>query len=217
MTTKTFAELLAEKKAALATSATAPSPTITPTPTITEHTTDPIAEDKPLSFAERMKLAAASPSTVERPTIGDPPPSPTPPAPITTPVEEPKLEIAPKVVISADIIAKSNAVIAAGSAIEADSEAESLSLIKERIARLATIEGLDLKSAMDGLKALILANPSACAQLLPEDVGEMVTALRAMTNNTVAAALAGPTRSRAKTKQPTLDADELSALIEDLL
>ena len=54
--------------------------------------------------------------------------------------------------------------------------------LQDKIRALSTTsEGEDLRYAMRDLKKAILANPSACALLLPEDIGEMVKHLRRMT------------------------------------
>lgn len=192
MSKPTFAELLAAKKASLAANQSA--------------TTTTTKEPEPEKVANPFlaKLASTTPAQALTPT----------PAPVE---EEAKVAAIPKLTIDSDIIAKSNAVIAAGSEIDAEVESSTTEEIRTRIERLADMPELDLKQAMDGLKALILANPSACAQLLPEDVGDMVTALRRMTNNTVAAALAPAKRGRAATKkEPILAADDLDALLGDL-
>ena len=197
MTKPTFAELLAAKKASLA----ATLPTL---PTVDESTLDePKPEPKPDKPTNPFlaKLAAkAQPAPAVEP----------------EPEPEPELAVIPKVTISADVIALSNATIQAGQAApNAEAEA-SLDLIKARITELQNMNGLDLSLAMDGLKTLILANPSACSQLLPEDVGDMVSALRRMTGNSKAAAQAAPTKGR-KAKAPAmLDAADLSALLEGL-
>ena len=193
MTKPTFAELLAAKKASLA----ATLPTAPTLPTVDESTLDePKPESKPdskpVSFLDKLKQAKAAPAV------------------------EPELAVIPKVTISADVIRLSNATIQAGQAApNAEAEA-SLDLIKARISELQNMNGLDLSLAMDGLKILILANPSACSQLLPEDVGDMVSALRRMTGNSKAAAQAAPTKGRKAKVTEMLDADDLSALIAGL-
>ena len=123
----------------------------------------------------------------------------------------------PKVVISSDVIKLSNQVALASKASEAIEEGSSTEEIKSRIDRLASLSGLDLKLAMDGLKSLILANPSACTQLLPEDVGDMVSALRKMTSNEKAAVMAAPKRASSKAAPSILAPDDLDALLGDLL
>ena len=194
MTKPTFAELLAAKKASLA----ATLPTAPTLPAVDEPKPETKPDSKPVSFLDKLKQAKAAPAV-------EPEPEP-----------EPELAVIPKVTISADVIRLSNATIQAGQAApNAEAEA-SLDLIKARITELQNMNGLDLSLAMDGLKTLILANPSACSQLLPEDVGDMVSALRRMTGNSKAAAQAAPTKGRKAKATAMLDADDLSALIAGL-
>lgn len=197
MTAKpTFAELLAAKKASLAKTINEPLPEI-------EETVAPAS--KPMTFAERMAAAkAAAPAPTTAPTTAPPV------------VEDPTPTALPKVVISSDVIKLSNQVALASKASEVIEEGSSTEEIKSRIDRLASLSGLDLKLAMDGLKSLILANPSACTQLLPEDVGDMVSALRKMTSNEKAAVMAAPKRA-SKAAPSILAPDDLDALLGDLL
>lgn len=213
-----FRELLAQKKASLSAKLDEPLE-IDSLPNVGEPITfeermakEPIPHEtvedlppasKPMTFAER--LAAAKAGATTRPAT----------APIEEPVEEPTA--LPKVVISQDVINLSNQTALSESAAGAIEETSSVEEIKERIARLATLSDLDLKLAMDSLKALILANPSACTQLLPEDVGDMVTALRSMTANSKAEIMAAPRRRTAAPKATALNPDELDALVGDLL
>lgn len=228
MTAKpTFAELLAAKKASLAKTINEPLPEIEELSVV----------EKPLSFKERMEQQAIPHETVED--VPDAPASKpmtfaermaaakkAASAPTIEPTEptEPTIEAEaeptalPKVVISSDVIKLSNQVALADKASEAIEEGSSTEEIKSRIDRLASLSGLDLKLAMDGLKSLILANPSACTQLLPEDVGDMVSALRKMTSNEKAAVMAAPKRaSSKKAAAPILAPDDLDALLGDLL
>lgn len=234
MTAKpTFAELLAAKKASLAKTINEPLPEIEELPVV----------EKPLSFKERMEQQAIPHDTVED--VPDAPASkpmtfaermaaakqaastePTEPTPTPAQLAEAKsnaeeaasLVALPKVVISSDVIKLSNQVALADKASEAIEEGSSTEEIKSRIDRLASLSGLDLKLAMDGLKSLILANPSACTQLLPEDVGDMVAALRKMTSNEKAAVMAAPKRASSKKEAPSILApDDLDALLGDLL
>ena len=206
MTKPTFAELLAAKKASLAASlSTLPTVDESTLTTVDEPKPESKPDSKPVSFLDKLKQAKAQPEA--QPEVEAKP---------ETKPEAAELVAIPKVTISADVIALSNKTIQASQAApNAEAEA-SLDLIKARITELQNMNGLDLSLAMDGLKTLILANPSACSQLLPEDVGDMVSALRRMTGNSKAAAQAAPTKGR-KAKAPAmLDADDLSALIAGL-
>lgn len=58
--------------------------------------------------------------------------------------------------------------------------------IKDMIDRLSqTEDGEPLKDAMKSLKKALLENPTACALLLPEDIGEMVKHLMKVTGKDI--------------------------------
>jgi hypothetical protein len=58
--------------------------------------------------------------------------------------------------------------------------------LKAKIAQLATTsEEEDLRYAMTDLKKALLANPIACAFLMPEDIGEMVKYIRRMSGKDI--------------------------------
>jgi hypothetical protein len=82
-----------------------------------------------------------------------------------------------------------------------------------------TEDGESLRGAMTELKSALKANPVACAMLLPEDIGQMTTCLRKMTNREILADLtSGGTRkkeSKSKVVVTQEQIDNLSA--EDLL
>ena len=213
MTAKpTFAELLAAKKASLAKTINEPLPEIEELAVV----------EKPLSFKERMEQQAIPDAPASKPmTFAERMAAAKQAAADLAPVaevEDPTPTALPKVVISSDVIKLSNQVALASKASEVIEEGSSTEEIKSRIDRLASLSGLDLKLAMDGLKSLILANPSACTQLLPEDVGDMVSALRKMTSNEKAAVMAAPKRASSKKEAPSILApDDLDALLGDLL
>ena len=190
-----FQELLAAKKAAL--SATTPAPAPSPSPI---EATEPAPPANDFMAKIRAAKEAVTPK-IEATTI-------------PTQVADPIPKAMPKIEISSRVVEMSNRVVAAEAAISEIEESSTTAEIKERIERLTTLDGFDLKQAMDGLKALILANPSACSLLLPEDVGDMVTALRRMTGNTKAELMAAPKRGGRKAAAPakTLAPDDLDAL-----
>ena len=202
-----FQELLAAKKAAL--SATTP-----PASGIVATALDGQMEQQAPANDFMAKIRAAKEAAAT-------PPSTPPATPKEAPAQEadPIPKAMPKIEISSKVVEMSNRVVAAESAISEIEESSTTAEIKERIERLTTLDGFDLKQAMDGLKALILANPSACSLLLPEDVGEMVTALRRMTGNAKAELMAAPKRGGRKAAAPakTLAPDDLDALLTDLL
>lgn len=90
--------------------------------------------------------------------------------------------------------------------------------IKQRISLLGQCEGHTLKSEMDELKKLIKAAPEACQFLLPEELGQMVRALRNMTDNKLAIDMgrAKPRASKKKAETPTLSAADLASALDDL-
>ena len=226
MSKPTFAELLAAKQAELAAKQSTPASGL-PASILDESTPAPAKERPANPFLARMAAAKAAPATPSSS------PSTSPSSAVVEKAAENLLRqvddkakvsdadlrevvtAIPKVELSAKTIAMSNAVVAAGSVADDITSGDDLDLIKDRIERLQSVDGFELKTAMDGLKSLILANPAACAQLLPEDIGEMVTALRRMTGNKEAAAMAAPARRKAA-KEPALDANALEDLMNDL-
>lgn len=75
--------------------------------------------------------------------------------------------------------------------------------LQEKIRTLSTTsDGEDLKFAMRDLKRALLANPSACALLLPEDIGEAVQALKRMI---------GPSLEKEETKRTKKEAKATKA------
>jgi len=48
------------------------------------------------------------------------------------------------------------------------------SILQARIANLTNMLPADLPSEMDSLREALLANPTACLMLLPEDIGQLV-------------------------------------------
>lgn len=171
--------------------------------------TNPVA-DEPKTFLEKL---AATKAAKEAATLADEPkPNPAP----EVVADNPSI---PRVELSADVIKLAN--VSVSQTVQAVDEETASSItvetIRARIEGLSVLDGFDLKTAMDGLRGLILANPSACALLLPEEVGDMVGALRKMTNNSKAAILATPTRKSAAKKKPEDDIPtgaELEALLD---
>lgn len=94
--------------------------------------------------------------------------------------------------------------------------------LQEKIKALATTsEGEDLKYAMRDLKKALLSNPSACALLLPEDIGEMVKYLKIMIGPDLAKIETSKAKKEAKEKAPKLikltdfSVEELKGLSDD--
>lgn len=88
--------------------------------------------------------------------------------------------------------------------------------ILPRIRELQELSGEDLTNAMKNLKAALMQNPAAVEVLLPEDIGEMVTALRRMTGQTIAVATEKKEKGVKKEKARVLTADELAAAFDEL-
>ncbi len=196
-----FQELLAAKKAALS-----DPPASGLVATALDDQPEPPAPAPNNDFLAKLRAAKEAATT------------PAPPKEAPAQEADPIPKAMPKIEISSRVVEMSNRVVAAEAAISEIEESSTTAEIKERIERLTTLDGFDLKQAMDGLKALILANPSACSLLLPEDVGDMVTALRRMTGNTKAELMAAPKRGgRKAAPAKTLNPDDLDALLTDLL
>ena len=83
-----------------------------------------------------------------------------------------------------------------------------------RIKELADLSGEDLTDAMKELKKALMHNPDAVALMLPEDIGDMVTALRRMTGESIVAATTKKPAGKAKAK--VLTAEEMAAAFEEL-
>ncbi len=91
--------------------------------------------------------------------------------------------------------------------------------ISSRIALLNNMSEASLRDEMRELKTALKENPSACALLLNEDIGTMVTALRKITAKAMTASTEAKAKTtRASTAKPTvkkLTAAELAAALED--
>jgi len=73
--------------------------------------------------------------------------------------------------------------------------------IQAMIAQLSvTEENESLRKAMDNLKGALKANPAACAALLPEDIGAMVSVLKKITGRDIEDAAAGRKKGQKKEK-----------------
>lgn len=95
-----------------------------------------------------------------------------------------------------------------------NTDKEIASELSQRIALLCDIDGVDLKTEMQSLKAAILENPQATSLLLDEDVGKLVSALRKITGVAISQA-STPKARTAKPKPKALTAAELAKALED--
>lgn len=101
-------------------------------------------------------------------------------------------------------------------AIESNLSAEQ---IKAMIAQLSVTEdGENLRSAMDDLKKALKANPAACATLLPEEIGAMVSVLKKITGRDIEEAAAGKKKGQKQTKIDihNLSAEQQQEILDDL-
>lgn len=88
--------------------------------------------------------------------------------------------------------------------------AQAASNIQQRIKELNDLAEEDLKDAMDDLKRALMDNPAACSLMLPEDVGQMVSALRRITGQALVSA--PKTKAKKADKIKTLTAEQIAEL-----
>lgn len=84
--------------------------------------------------------------------------------------------------------------------------------LRPKIAELADLSGEDLTNAMKELKAALMHNPSAVSLMLPEDIGEMVAALRRITGQAITEA----TKPKKEKKAKALSLEEMNAAFDEL-
>jgi len=170
---------------------------------VEESAQAPKVEEKILSFAEKMALKKITTATPEESS-----------KPSATNIESKKE-------IPAEVVAKIMVVVAEEEEQEADlssatpEDAQAYADIKAKIDMLASLSDMDLKGAMTDLKKSLLQNPQACYLILPQDIGQMVIALRAMKNETVVAAEKVPKEKKAKASK-ALTAEEIAAAFDEL-
>jgi len=163
-----------------------------------------IPADVPLTFAERMALKKA----LEKAQAAG--------APIVAATQPP---ITPSLPVAVPIAAKSEeSSISSTKPNEADAKtAQAYADIKAKINLLSDMSESDLPDAMKDLKASLLQNPQACYLMLPQDIGQMVIALRAMRQEAVVEATTtkekGPKKARAS---KNLTAEEIAAAFDSL-
>lgn len=89
--------------------------------------------------------------------------------------------------------------------------------IKLRIDDLVAMSGEDLVSAMTELKKALMKNPSAVSLMLDPDIGQMVIALRRITNVAAAEATAGKSKTGPKaTKSVQLSAEAMELAFNEM-
>lgn len=89
--------------------------------------------------------------------------------------------------------------------------------ILPRIEQLNALSGEDLASEMKQLKACLMQNPDACALMLPQDIGELVSALTRLSGEDIAASMAPKAKGRKpKEEKIAMTAEELAAAFDEL-
>ena len=83
--------------------------------------------------------------------------------------------------------------------------------IKPRLRALADMSEADLPNEMQSLRTSLLKNPDACALMLPEEIGMLVTALCRETGKTLAAAKIKATKTTKPKALKAVDIKKLSA------
>lgn len=155
------------------------------------------APERVMSFAEKMaakKAAAAAPAIVNA--VVD--------APLVQNPIEAKAEVAQpeEAVDLTDIPAE---------------DAQAYMDIKSKLNRLSALDGSFLESAMKDLKKALMDNPQACYLILPQDIGKMVIALRAMKNEVIEAATETKEKAPKKAKaSKALTAEEIAEAFDSL-
>jgi hypothetical protein len=100
------------------------------------------------------------------------------------------------------------------SSVSMSSPEEKASEISTRIKMLCDMSDADLKTEMQSLKAAIMQNPAATSLLLPEDIGQMVAALRRITGFAIQQATTKPKKA-AKPRNTPMSAEQLAAALDD--
>lgn len=145
-------------------------------------------------------------------------------SPITLAVKEPEREGLEKysltnVMTMANIAGTKvgDAEVSEGELLVAGDIPEDAQRIKQRISLLESVEQGSMKSEMDELKKLIKASPEACQYLLPAEMGQMVRALRSMTDNKLAIDMkrAKP-KKEPKVLEQVLSPQQMLAALDDL-
>lgn len=184
------------------------------------------AEEKPLSFAERLALKNKAAEVAEQSSDN-----------VLDSVLLPPVQSAPATMSFAEKMrAQSSAIKQTQEAAKKEkpplviepsrlpddpSVAQALVDISTRIHELDELIDEDLKGAMSELKKALLDNPSACELLLDSDIGNMVASLRRMEHlASYAAKQAKPaakgSKTKPKSKDVELSAEQLAQVWEEL-
>lgn len=174
----------------------------------------PIEAEKPMTFAEKMALKKAQAALLEtsKPAIQQtqstvPPisPQPTNSSVVTAPIAKKQ---------------EQHLVQSQQPSLETEAEAKTAQAyadIKAKIELLSAMAEADLPGAMKELKASLLQNPQACYLMLPQDIGQMVIALRSMRQEAAVEATATKEKGPKKVKaSKNLTAEEIAAAFDSL-
>jgi hypothetical protein len=208
----TLFEKIAAKKAAalLAEQEMAPTPTQKEEPTPVAS----VPEGKPLSFAEKMALrrsqseSTSISATAIAPTVKNSEKN-------SSPIADAKIPEAVVIGIVSHVAEEEDH----ESEVEAASPEDQQAYydIKAKINLLSDMSEANLPGAMKELKTALLKNPQACYLILPQDIGQMVIALRAMKNEAVVEASSGKEKGPKKAKaSKALTADEIAQAFDEL-
>lgn len=92
-----------------------------------------------------------------------------------------------------------------------NADAQAYADIKARIDQLQELSGEELSGEMTLLKGALKANPNACALMLPEDIGELVSALQRITGKYLESKAKPASKKAASPKAAKFDFGKLSA------
>lgn len=200
-------EKIAAKKAAEAAAKALLNAPAAPVAVVERHDVPPgktaveAPADKPLSFAEKMAAKKAAALDAPLPAVVD---TIVVDAPIEPKVETPKPE-APKEEEAVDLTNIPT------------EDAQAYLDIKSKLNRLSALDGSFLETAMKDLKKALMDNPQACYLILPQDIGKMVIALRAMKNEVIEAATETKEKAPKKAKaSKALTAEEIAEAFDSL-
>lgn len=168
------------------------------------------------------ELNAIGPATTEIVKVGDAPiisnPSAETPVVVTQEQTATQPEIKQVINTPATVVAEAKPIVQqAIKPVVSGAESVDAQLYADMQARINALKDLDtedLTQAMKDLKRALSENPAACALMLPEDLGQMVAALRRIVGEDIAEA-SKPAKER-KTKAKALTAEELAAAFDEL-
>lgn len=174
-----------------------------------------------LSLKEILAAKAAAASAIKPDTETQPQAAPAPttqstvPPPSTPPAPAEKVEAAPVVVVEEEVVGIEEVKSRMDKAILSEAE-QTVTDILPRIRALKDMQTDQLDEEMDALKEALLANPAAVQLMLPEDVGQLVIALRRITGQALVSASAPKKKAPRLDKVKSFTKEELLDLADDL-